>query len=171
MATRTIVKEGDAILNKVCRPVTNFDARLATLLDDMHETMLAADGIGLAAPQVGMMRRVFCVWDVRDMPEEIPEDYVYEMIDFVNPEILEITLDEETDYEGCLSFPGHTGAVTRPVGVKLRAQDRTGEWFELEAEDLLARCIQHEYDHLEGITIMESSDYFKEDEDEENEEA
>ncbi len=168
MAIRTIVKEGDPILNKVCREVTNFDARLATLLDDMHETMIAANGIGLAAPQVGMMRRIFCVWDVRDMPEEIPEDYVYPMIDFVNPEITEITEEQETAYEGCLSFPGHTGAVTRPVGVVIRAQDRDGNWFELEAEDLLARCIQHEYDHLVGRTIMESSEYFQEDlEDEE----
>ncbi len=170
MAIRNIVKEGDPILNKVCREITNFDARLATLLDDMHETMIAADGVGLAAPQVGMMRRLFCVWDVRDMPEEIPADYVYPMIDFVNPEITEITEEQETAYEGCLSFPGHTGAVTRPVGVVVRAQDRHGNWFELEAEDLLARIIQHEYDHLVGRTIMESSDYFQEDLDEEEEE-
>ncbi len=171
MAIRNIVKEGEPILNKVCREVTSFDDRLATLLDDMHDTMIAAEGIGLAAPQVGMMRRLFCVWDVRDMPEEIPEDYVYPMIDFVNPEILEITAEEETCYEGCLSFPGHTGAVTRPVGVKIRAQNRKGAWFELEAEDLLARCIQHEYDHLQGVTIMESSDYFQEDLEEDEEEV
>ena len=152
MAIRNIVKEGDPILNKVCRPVTNFDDRLATLLDDMRETMIAADGVGLAGPQVGMLRRVFVVWDTTDAPEEIPENYEYKFID-----------DEETAYEGCLSFPGHNGAVTRPVAVKVRAQDRHGEWFELEAEDLLARCIQHENDHLDGITIMESSEYFYED--------
>ena len=139
MAIRNIVKEGDPILNKVCRPVTNFDDRLATLLDDMRETMIAADGVGLAGPQVGMMRRLFVVWDTTDAPEE------------------------ETAYEGCLSFPGHNGAVTRPVAVKVRAQDRHGEWFELEAEGLLARCIQHENDHLDGITIMESSEFFYED--------
>ena len=120
MAIRNIVKEGDPILNKVCRPVTNFDDRLATLLDDMRETMIAA-------------------------------------------EILAVSEEEETAYEGCLSFPGHNGAVTRPVAVKVRAQDRNGEWFELEADGLLGRCIQHENDHLDGITIMESSEYFYED--------
>ena len=107
MAIRNIVKEGDPILNKVCRPVTNFDDRLATLLDDMRETMIAADGVGLAGPQVGMLRRVFVVWDTTDAPEEIPEDYEYKFIDFVNPEILAVSEDEETAYEGCLSFPGH----------------------------------------------------------------
>ena len=114
MAIRNIVKEGDPILNKVCRPVTNFDDRLATLLDDMRETMIAADGVGLAGPQVGMLRRVFVVWDTTDAPEEIPENYEYKFIDFVNPEILAVSEDEETAYEGCLSFPGHNGAVTRP---------------------------------------------------------
>ena len=102
MAIRNIVKEGDPILNKVCRPVTNFDDRLATLLDDMRETMIAADGVGLAGPQVGMLRRVFVVWDTTDAPEEIPEDYEYKFIDFVNPEILAVSEDEETAYEGCV---------------------------------------------------------------------
>ena len=125
MAIRNIVKEGDPILNKVCRPVTNFDDRLATLLDDMRETMIAADGVGLAGPQVGMLRRVFVVWDTTDAPEEIPENYEYKFIDFVNPEILAVSEDEETAYEGCLSFP--------------------------------------ENDHLDGITIMESSEFFYED--------
>ena len=114
MAIRNIVKEGDPILNKVCRPVTNFDDRLATLLDDMRETMIAADGVGLAGPQVGMLRRLFVVWDTTDAPEEIPENYEYKFIDFVNPEILAVSEEEETAYEGCLSFPGHNGAVTRP---------------------------------------------------------
>ena len=81
MAIRNIVKEGDPILNKVCRPVTNFDDRLATLLDDMRETMIAADGVGLAGPQVGMLRRLFVVWDTTDAPEEIPADYQYKFID------------------------------------------------------------------------------------------
>lgn len=171
MALRTIVKEGDPILNKVCRPVTKFDDRLAILLDDMRETMIHGDGVGLAGPQVGMMRRVFVVWDTTDAPEEIPEGYEYKFIDFVNPEILEVTEETETKYEGCLSFPGHTGAVTRPVGVRVRAQDRTGKFFELEAEGLLARCIQHENDHLDGVTIMQSSDYFYEDTEEGREEA
>lgn len=171
MALRTIVQDGDPILNKVCRPVTKFDDRLATLLDDMRETMLHADGVGLAGPQVGMMRRLFVVWDTTDAPEEIPDNYEYKLIDFVNPEILEVTEESETKYEGCLSFPGHTGAVTRPVGVRVRAQDRTGKFFELEAEGLLARCIQHENDHLDGVTIMQSSDYFYEDTEEGRAEA
>ena len=171
MALRNIVKEGDPILNKVCRPVTKFDDRLAALLDDMHETMIAADGVGLAGPQVGMMRRLFVVWDVTDAPEEIPEDYEYKFIDFVNPEILELTEETETKYEGCLSFPGHTGAVTRPVAVRIRAQDRNGDFFELEADGLLGRCIQHENDHLDGVTIMQSSDYFYEDTEEGRAEA
>jgi NitT/TauT family transport system substrate-binding protein len=96
MAIRNIVKEGDPILNKVCRPVTTFDDRLATLLDDMHETMIAADGVGLAGPQVGMLRRLFVVWDTTDAPEEIPADYEYKFIDFVNPEILAVSEEEET---------------------------------------------------------------------------
>ena len=91
----------------------------------MRETMIAADGVGLAGPQVGMMRRLFVVWDTTDAPEEIPEDYEYKFIDFVNPEILAVSEEEETAYEGCLSFPGHNGAVTRPVAVKVRAQIAT----------------------------------------------
>ena len=171
MAIRNIVKEGDPILNKVCRPVTTFDDRLATLLDDMHETMISADGVGLAGPQVGMLRRLFVVWDVRDVPDELPEDFEYKFIDFINPEILETSEDEETAYEGCLSFPGHNGAVTRPTTVKVRAQDRTGKWFEIEADGLLGRCLQHENDHLDGITIMQSSEFFYEDTDEGRAEA
>ena len=122
--------------------MTNFDDRLATLLDDMRETMIAADGVGLAGPQVGMLRRIFVVWDTTDAPEEIPEDYEYKFIDFVNPEILAVSEDEETAYEGCLSFPGHNGAVTRPAAVKVRAQDRNGNWFELEAEQALCGDIR-----------------------------
>ena len=163
MALRTIVQDGDPILKKVCRPVTKFDDRLGTLLDDMKETLLAANGLGLAGPQVGMMRRLFICLDDRDLPEEVPANYEYKFIDFVNPEILAVSEDEETAYEGCLSFPGHNGAVTRPAAVKVRAQDRHGEWFELEADDMLARCIQHENNHLDGITIMESSEFFYED--------
>ena len=116
-----------------------------------------------SGPQVGILRRLFVVWDTTDAPEEIPEDYEYKFIDFVNPEILAVSEEKETAYEGCLSFPGHNGAVTRPVAVKVRAQDRNGEWFELEADGLLGRCIQHENDHLDGITIMESSEFFYED--------
>ena len=171
MAIRNIVKEGDPILNKVCRPVTRFDDRLATLLDDMHETMIQADGVGLAGPQVGMLRRLFVVWDTTDAPEEIPEGYEYKFIDFVNPAILEVSEEEETHHEGCMSFPGPNGAVPRQVVGRGGGQDRNGEWFELEADGLLGRCIQHENDHLDGITIMQSSEYFYEDTEEGREEA
>ena len=164
MAIRNIVKEGDPILNKVCRPVTRFDDRLATLLDDMHETMIAADGVGLAGPQVGMLRRLFVVWDTTDAPEEIPEGYEYKFIDFVNPEILEVSEEEETHYEGCLSFPGHNGAVTRPAAVKVRAQDRNGNWYEAEGEELTARCFCHEIEHLDGHLYTEHIDRFLTDE-------
>ena len=163
MAIRNIVKEGDPILNKVCRPVTNFDDRLATLLDDMRETMIAADGVGLAGPQVGMMRRLFICLDDRDLPEEVPANYEYKFIEFINPEILELSDEQVELYEGCLSFPGHNGAIKRSKHVKVKAQDRNGNWFELEAENMLARCIQHENDHLNGVTIMDRATHFYED--------
>ena len=115
MAIRNIVKEGDPILNKVCRPVTNFDDRLATLLDDMRETMIAADGVGLAGPQVGMLRRLFVVWDTTDAPEEIPEDYEYKFIDFVNPEILAVSEEEETAFMAPMTLRLMQGISTRPA--------------------------------------------------------
>ena len=146
MALRTIVQDGDPILKKVCRPVTKFDDRLGTLLDDMKETLLAANGLGLAGPQVGMMRRLFICLDDRDLPEEVPANYEYKFIEFINPEILELSDEQVELYEGCLSF-----------------QDRHGEWFELEADDMLARCIQHENNHLDGITIMDLAEHFYED--------
>lgn len=165
MALRTIVQDGDPILKKVCRPVTKFDDRLATLLDDMQETLLKADGLGLAGPQVGMMRRLFICLDDRDMPEgELPPDYQYKFIEFINPEILALSDEKVELYEGCLSFPGHNGAIARAKHVKVKAQDRHGEWFELEADDMLARCIQHENNHLDGITIMDLATRFYEDE-------
>ena len=113
MALRTIVQDGDPILKKVCRPVTKFDDRLGTLLDDMKETLLAANGLGLAGPQVGMMRRLFICLDDRDLPEEVPANYEYKFIEFINPEILELSDEQVELYEGCLSFPGHNGAIKR----------------------------------------------------------
>ena len=165
MALRTIVQDGDPILKKVCRPVTNFDDRLATLLDDMKETLLEAGGVGLAGPQVGVMRRLFIALDERDLPEDVtvPEGYEPKFIECVNPEIVERSEDEVTLYEGCLSFPGHNGAIARPRKVKLRAQDRTGKVFEMEGEEMLARCFCHETNHLDGITIMDLADRFYED--------
>ena len=159
MAIRTIVKDGDPILKKVCRPVTEFNEKLATLLDDMGDTMMAAHGLGLAGPQVGIMRRVCIVLD-----QYIDEDgnEVDEIIELVNPEIVE-RQGEVTIFEGCLSFPGRNGAITRPQFVTAKAQDRDGNMFVIEAEDILARAICHECDHLDGITIMDHATKFYED--------
>ena len=160
MAIRNIVKDGDPILKKVCRPVTDFNEKLATLLDDMGDTMIAANGLGLAGPQVGMMRRVFVVLD-----QYIDEDdnEVDEIIEFVNPEILEKSEETITSFEGCLSFPGRNGLIRRPAYVRAKAQDRNGEWFEIEAEGILARAICHENDHLNGITVLDNANTFFED--------
>ena len=160
MAIRNIVKDGDPILKKVCRPVTDFNEKLATLLDDMGDTMIDANGLGLAGPQVGMMRRVFVVLD-----QYIDEDdnEVDEIIEFVNPEILEKSEETITSFEGCLSFPGKNGLIRRPAYVRAKAQDRNGEWFEIEAEGILARAICHENDHLNGITVLDNANVFYED--------
>ena len=138
MALRNIVTVGDSVLTKVSRPVTKFDRRLHQLLDDMTETLLDACGVGLAAPQVGILRRVVVV--------DTGEDGVLEL---VNPEIIAQS-GEQTGLEGCLSVPGEYGIVTRPNEVTVRAQDRDGNWFEAEGEGLIARCFCHELAHLEG---------------------
>ena len=160
MATRNIVLQGDEILTKVCRPVTNFDSKLHDLLDDMKETLIQANGAGLAAPQVGILRRVAVVLNDED-----------EIIELVNPEII-FTEGEQTGPEGCLSVPGKFGMVTRPEFVRVRAQDRDGNWFEAEGYDLTARCFCHELEHLDGhlytehidrfLTEEELMDYYKE---------
>ena len=160
MAIRNIVKDGDPILKKVCRPVTDFNEKLATLLDDMGETMIDANGLGLAGPQVGMMRRVFVVLD-QYIDEE--DNEVDEIIEFVNPEILEKSEETITSFEGCLSFPGRNGLIRRPAYVRAKAQDRYGDWFEIEAEGILARAICHENDHLNGITVLDNANLFYED--------
>ncbi len=138
MALRNIVTVGDSVLTKVSRPVTKFDRRLHQLLDDMTETLLDACGVGLAAPQVGILRRVVVV--------DTGEDGVLEL---VNPEIIAQS-GEQTGLEACLSVPGGYGIVTRPNEVTVRAQDRDGNWFEAEGEGLIARCFCHELAHLEG---------------------
>lgn len=143
---REIVKKGDPILTKRCHPVTKFDKRLAALLDDMAETLEESGGVGLAAPQVGICRRVVVVINGED-----------ELIELVNPEIVS-TSGEQTGMEGCLSLPGEFGEVTRPMVVRVRAQDRDGEWFEVEDEGLTARCFCHELDHLEGHMFDELCD-------------
>ena len=142
MALRNILTEGNPSLYKKSRPVVKFDDRLHLLLDDMKETLLDAEGVGLAAPQVGVLRRLFLV----DTGEEI--------LECINPEIVE-TSGEQIGLEGCLSVPGKYGVVKRPNVVKIRAQDRNGEWFEAEGEELIARCFCHEYAHLDGQLYTE----------------
>ena len=145
MSLRNIVTQGDPILNKKCRPVTEFDEKLANLLDDMFETMHNANGVGLAGPQVGILRRVVVI-DAED-----------EDIELVNPEILSQE-GEQTGFEGCLSVPGMWGYVKRPQWVKVKAQDRNGAWFETEGTGLTARCFCHEISHLDGHLYTELAD-------------
>ena len=154
MGLRKILTDKDPALHKVCKPVTAFDSKLHKLLDDMNETLIDSGGVGLAAPQVGILRRVFVV----DMGEEEPE-----IVEFVNPEILE-TDGEQIGAEGCLSVPGRYGLVKRPYYAKVRAQDRNGQWFEAEGEELIGRCFCHEYDHLDGIVYTEVMERFLTDE-------
>ncbi len=147
MALRKIVLQGDECLTKVCRPVTDFNSRLHTLLDDMTETLLDSGGVGLAAPQVGILRRVCVVQNEDD-----------EVIELINPEII-YTEGEQTGLEGCLSVPGKYGIVTRPEVVRVRAQDRNGDFFEVEDSDLTARCFCHEIEHLDGHLFVEHTDH------------
>ena len=147
MALRKIVLQGDESLTKVCRPVTDFNSRLHTLLDDMTETLLDSGGVGLAAPQVGVLRRVCVVQNEDD-----------EVIELINPEII-YTEGEQTGLEGCLSVPGKYGIVTRPEVVRVRAQDRNGDFFEVEDSDLTARCFCHEIEHLDGHLFVEHTDH------------
>lgn len=152
MAIRKIVERGDPVLEKVCRPVTAFDARLHTLLDDMTETLKEAGGVGLAAPQVGILRRACIV-----------EDGEGAVIELINPEIIG-TEGEQTGLEGCLSIPGRYGVVTRPYRARIRAQDRNGNSFEVEGEELTARCFCHEIEHLDGRLYTERCDHLLSDE-------
>ena len=147
MGIRKILTDQDPALHKVCRPVEKFDGRLHKLLDDMQETLEEANGVGLAAPQIGILRRVVIV----DTGEEI--------LEFINPVLLE-TSGEQTGAEGCLSVPGRYGLVTRPYYAKVRAQDRFGQWYEAEGEELIGRCFCHELDHLDGIIYTEKMDRF-----------
>ena len=158
MALRNILKQGDETLTKRCRPVTDFNERLHTLLDDMAETMTSANGVGLAAPQVGILRRAVVVLET-NVPEGKPE----RIIELVNPEILESSGEQEGP-EGCLSVPGDYGMVKRPDYVKVRAQDRDGNWFEAEGVGLTARAFCHELDHLDGHMFTELCDHILSDE-------
>ena len=147
MGLRKILTDKDPSLHKVSRPVEKFDGRLHKLLDDMVETMQDAHGVGLAAPQIGILRRVVVV-DTGDG-----------VLELVNPTLLE-TSGEELGPEGCLSVPGKYGLVKRPYYAKVRAQDRNGNWYEAEGEEIIARCFCHELDHLDGIVYTEVMERF-----------
>ena len=147
MALRTIVLEGDSVLHKRCRPVTNFDERLHQLIDDMRETLIDSDGLGLAAPQVGVLRRVVLVLETN-----VPEGTEPYIIELVNPEIISRE-GEQDGPEGCLSVPGRFGLVERPMDVTVRAQDRNGNTFEVSGHELTARAFCLELDHLEGVVF------------------
>ena len=142
MGLRKILTDKDPVLHKVCKPLVNFDDRLFRLLQDMRDTLIDSGGVGLAAPQVGILRRVVLV-DTGD-----------EILELVNPSLLE-TSGEQEGAEGCLSVPGKYGLVKRPYYAKVRAQDREGNWYEAEGEELIARCFCHELDHLDGILYTE----------------
>lgn len=142
MAIRQIRTKEDDILYKKCKEVKNFDEKLHILLDDMYETMKAHDGAGLAAPQVGILKRAVVI------------DTGQGRIELMNPEIIEES-GEQTGSEGCLSVPGVWGEVTRPNKVTVKAQDRNGKWFKLTGEELLARAICHETEHLDGKLFLE----------------
>ena len=151
MGIRKILTDKDPALHKVCKSVEVFDRKLHKLLDDMAETLEKANGVGLAAPQVGILRRVVIV----DTGEEI--------LELVNPTLVE-TSGEQCGPEGCLSVPGRYGLVTRPYRAKVRAQDRFGEWYEAEGEEIIARCFCHELDHLNGIVYTQVMQRFLTDE-------
>ena len=148
MATRKIVKIGDETLRKTCRPQAKFDLRLAILLKDMADTMYKAEGVGLAAPQVGILRRVAVV--------DVTEDHTG-LKELINPEIVE-TEGTQTGREGCLSVPDRQGIVTRPLRVKVCYQDRHGNPMELETEGFEARAVCHELDHLDGVLYVDKMD-------------
>jgi len=150
MGLRTILTDKEPALHKVCKRVESFDKKLHKLLDDMAETLIESGGVGLAAPQVGILRRVVLV----DVGMEEPD-----IIELVNPELVE-TDGEQYGPEGCLSVPGKYGLVRRPMYAKVRAQDRNGDWYEYEGEELIARCFCHELDHLDGIIYTEKMDRF-----------
>ena len=147
MAIRNIRVMGDKVLEKTCRPVESVTPRIRQLVEDMLETMYEANGVGLAAPQVGILKRIFVIDCGDEEGNSVP--YV-----FINPEIIDRD-GSQADYEGCLSVPGKSGMVTRPNWIKVRAFNENMEEFEMEAEGLLARCILHENDHLDGVVYVD----------------
>ena len=154
MALREILKKDQELLRKKSRPVEKFDDRLITLLDDMKDTMQSANGCGLAAPQIGVLRRVVVI----EVPEnEEDENSKMRYFEIINPMYLKKE-GEQRDYEGCLSCPGEYGITTRPAYVKIEAYDRFGKKITLDGEGLLARAICHELDHLDGILFIDHAE-------------
>ena len=153
MAKRKIVTYGDDTLRRVCRHVDTITPSILTLLDDMAETMRAADGVGLAAPQVGILRRIAVI-----------ETEPGQLIELINPKII-ATAGEQEGSEGCLSLPGQFGVVKRPKHVTVRATDRYGKTFEMSGSDLLARAFCHEIEHLDGKLFIDRAEYMLEDDD------
>jgi peptide deformylase len=146
MSIVKILTQDDPALSKICHPVTKFDERLWGLLEDMRDTLIESNGVGLAAPQIGIIRRVVLVINDQD-----------EIMEIINPEIIE-QRGEQEGFEGCLSVPGMSGVVKRPMYVKIKAQDRKGEWYEAEGTGLTARCFCHELAHLDGHLYTELCD-------------
>ena len=147
MAVRNIRQLGDGILTKKCREIKEMTPRIRELIEDMKETMYEANGVGLAAPQVGILRQI-CIIDAVEGEEPL---------ELINPEILS-QKGEQSGAEGCLSFPDQWALVNRPMQVKVRAQDRNGNWFETAGEELTARCICHEIDHLQGVVFLQKAE-------------
>lgn len=154
MAKRKIVQYGDDTLRRVCRPVDKITPNILTLLDDMAETMRANDGVGLAAPQVGILRRIAVI-----------ETEPGRLIELINPKIIAMAGEQEGS-EGCLSLPGQFGVVKRPMHVTVRAIDRHGKEFEMNGSELLARAFCHEIEHLDGKLFIDSAEYMLEEDDE-----
>ena len=146
MSIVKILTQDDPALSKICHPVTKFDERLWGLLEDMRDTLIESNGVGLAAPQIGIIRRVVLVINEQD-----------EIMEIINPEIIE-QRGEQEGFEGCLSVPGMSGVVVRPNYVKIKAQDRFGNWYEADGTGLTARCFCHELAHLDGHLYTELCD-------------
>ena len=149
MALRNVVTEGDPILRKKSREISEITDRIKTTLEDMRETMESKGGVGIAGPQVGVMRRMFVA---KPYPDDKPEELYY----MINPEIYEVEGEQEGE-EGCLSVPGMQGKVVRPQKIKIKAQDLNGDWQDYEFEDFAARVMCHEYDHLEGVLYTDKA--------------
>ena len=148
MAIRNVVQVGDDVLRQKCAPVENFDEKLWLLLDDMKDTVKKEEGAGLAAPQVGVLRRVVVV--------DVPEGY----FEFINPVMLS-QKGEQSGWEGCLSVKGKSGIVSRPMKVKISYQDRNGEKYLLQAKGFFARAICHELDHLDGVLYIDKATHLE----------